>query len=63
LPPSFFTHWRREIDGVHIFEVDGSISLGRNNENHARSVGADTYVAKFASRELAATIRSIFPGN
>lgn len=34
---------------------------GTTNENHVKSVGADAYVAKFAPRELAATIRSVLP--
>ena len=32
---------------------------GSTNENHVRRVGADAYVAKFAPREFAATIRSV----
>lgn len=36
---------------------------GTTNENHVKSVGADAYVAKFAPRELADTIRSVLPGN
>jgi two-component system, chemotaxis family, chemotaxis protein CheV len=32
---------------------------GNTNENHVKSVGADAYVAKFAPRELAATIRKV----
>lgn len=32
---------------------------GTTNENHVKSVGADAYVAKFAPRELAATIRRV----
>ncbi len=32
---------------------------GTTNENHVKAVGADAYVAKFAPRELAATIRSV----
>ena len=32
---------------------------GTTNENHVRSVGANAYVAKFAPRELAATIRRV----
>jgi two-component system chemotaxis response regulator CheV len=36
---------------------------GTTNENHVKNVGADAYVAKFAPRELAATIRSVLPGN
>jgi two-component system chemotaxis response regulator CheV len=32
---------------------------GTTNENHVKSVGANAYVAKFAPRELAATIRSV----
>jgi two-component system chemotaxis response regulator CheV len=32
---------------------------GATNENHVKSVGADAYVAKFAPRELAATIRKV----
>jgi two-component system chemotaxis response regulator CheV len=35
---------------------------GTTNENHVKSVGADAYVAKFAPRELAATIRRVLPG-
>jgi two-component system chemotaxis response regulator CheV len=34
---------------------------GTTNENHVKAVGADAYVAKFAPRELAATIRSVLP--
>ena len=34
---------------------------GTTNENHVKSVGADAYVAKFAPRELAATIRRVLP--
>ncbi|MBT9507519.1 chemotaxis protein [Rhodoferax sp.] len=34
---------------------------GTTNENHVKSVGADAYVAKFAPRELAATIRNVLP--
>jgi two-component system chemotaxis response regulator CheV len=34
---------------------------GATNENHVKSVGADAYVAKFAPRELAATIRRVLP--
>lgn len=33
---------------------------GTTNENHVRNVGANAYVAKFAPRELAATIRRVF---
>jgi len=32
---------------------------GSTNENHVRGVGADAYVAKFAPREFAATIRRV----
>ena len=32
---------------------------GTTNENHVKSVGADGYVAKFAPRELAETIRTV----
>lgn len=32
---------------------------GTTNENHVKSVGANAYVAKFAPRELAATIRRV----
>jgi two-component system chemotaxis response regulator CheV len=32
---------------------------GTTNENHVRNVGANAYVAKFAPRELAATIRRV----
>ena len=32
---------------------------GTTNENHVKTVGADAYVAKFAPRELAATIRQV----
>jgi two-component system chemotaxis response regulator CheV len=32
---------------------------GTTNENHVRNVGADAYVAKFAPRELASTIRNV----
>lgn len=35
---------------------------GTTNENHVKTVGADAYVAKFVPRELAATIRSVLPG-
>ncbi|MBP6720072.1 MAG: chemotaxis protein CheV [Rhodoferax sp.] len=35
---------------------------GTTNENHVKAVGADAYVAKFVPRELAATIRSVLPG-
>ena len=35
---------------------------GTTNENHVKTVGANAYVAKFAPRELAATIRSVLPG-
>ena len=34
---------------------------GTTNENHVKSVGANAYVAKFAPRELAATIRNVLP--
>ena len=34
---------------------------GATNENHVKSVGANAYVAKFAPRELAATIRNVLP--
>lgn len=34
---------------------------GTTNENHVKSVGADAYVAKFAPREFAATIRRVLP--
>ena len=34
---------------------------GTTNENHVRNVGADAYVAKFAPRELASTIRNVIP--
>ena len=34
---------------------------GATNENHVKAVGANAYVAKFAPRELAATIRSVLP--
>jgi two-component system chemotaxis response regulator CheV len=34
---------------------------GTTNENHVKSVGANAYVAKFAPRELASTIRSVLP--
>jgi two-component system chemotaxis response regulator CheV len=34
---------------------------GSTNENHVKTVGADAYVAKFAPRELAATIRRVLP--
>jgi two-component system chemotaxis response regulator CheV len=34
---------------------------GSTNENHVKGVGADAYVAKFAPRELAATIRKVLP--
>ncbi len=36
---------------------------GSTNEAHVKSVGADAYVAKFAPRELAATIRSVVPSH
>jgi len=32
---------------------------GTTNENHVKAVGADAYVAKFAPRELAATLRAV----
>ena len=32
---------------------------GSTNENHVKAVGADAYVAKFAPRELAATLRAV----
>ena len=32
---------------------------GATNENHVKTVGADGYVAKFAPRELAATLRKV----
>jgi two-component system chemotaxis response regulator CheV len=32
---------------------------GTTNENHVKAVGADGYVAKFAPRELAATLRKV----
>ncbi|MDD5481208.1 chemotaxis protein [Rhodoferax sp.] len=32
---------------------------GSTNENHVKTVGADGYVAKFAPRELAATLRKV----
>lgn len=47
----------------HIPVVIHSSLTGTTNENHVKSVGADAYVAKFAPRELAATIRSVLPGN
>ena len=43
----------------HIPVVIHSSLTGTTNENHVRSVGADAYVAKFAPRELAATLRSV----
>ncbi len=43
----------------HIPVVIHSSLTGTTNENHVKSVGADAYVAKFAPRELAATIRSV----
>ena len=36
---------------------------GTTNENHVKNVGADAYVAKFAPRELAATIRGVLHGH
>jgi two-component system chemotaxis response regulator CheV len=36
---------------------------GATNENHVKNVGANAYVAKFAPRELAATIRGVLPGH
>lgn len=36
---------------------------GTTNENHVKRVGANAYVAKFAPRELAATIRSVIAGS
>ena len=36
---------------------------GTTNENHVKNVGANAYVAKFAPRELAATIRGVLPGH
>ena len=36
---------------------------GTTNENHVKNVGANAYVAKFAPRELAATIRGVLTGN
>jgi two-component system, chemotaxis family, chemotaxis protein CheV len=36
---------------------------GTTNENHVKSVGADGYVAKFAPRELAETIRTVLLRN
>jgi two-component system chemotaxis response regulator CheV len=36
---------------------------GATNENHVKSVGANAYVAKFAPRELAATIRGVLPAH
>jgi two-component system, chemotaxis family, chemotaxis protein CheV len=39
--------------GIH------SSLTGTTNENHVKAVGADAYVAKFAPRELAATLRSV----
>jgi two-component system, chemotaxis family, chemotaxis protein CheV len=47
----------------HIPVVIHSSLTGTTNENHVKSVGADAYVAKFAPRELADTIRSVLPGN
>jgi two-component system chemotaxis response regulator CheV len=47
----------------HIPVVIHSSLTGTTNENHVKTVGADAYVAKFAPRELAATIRSVLPGN
>jgi two-component system chemotaxis response regulator CheV len=32
---------------------------GTTNENHVKNVGANGYVAKFAPRELAATLRRV----
>jgi len=43
----------------HIPVVIHSSLTGTTNENHVRSVGADAYVAKFAPRELAATLRKV----
>ncbi|MEY4736294.1 MAG: hypothetical protein RL302_613 [Pseudomonadota bacterium] len=43
----------------HIPVVIHSSLTGATNENHVKSVGADAYVAKFAPRELAATIRRV----
>ena len=45
----------------HIPVVIHSSLTGTTNENHVKSVGADAYVAKFAPRELAATIRRVLP--
>jgi two-component system chemotaxis response regulator CheV len=36
---------------------------GTTNENHVKNVGANAYVAKFAPRELAATIRGVLPAH
>jgi two-component system chemotaxis response regulator CheV len=36
---------------------------GTTNENHVKAVGADAYVAKFAPRELAATLRAVLEKN
>ncbi len=47
----------------HIPVVIHSSLTGATNENHVKSVGADAYVSKFAPRELAATLRSVLPGN
>ena len=47
----------------HIPVVIHSSLTGTTNENHVKAVGADAYVAKFAPRELADTIRSVLPGN
>ena len=43
----------------HIPVVIHSSLTGTTNENHVKSVGADAYVAKFAPRELAATLRNV----
>lgn len=43
----------------HIPVVIHSSLTGSTNENHVRSVGANGYVAKFAPRELAATLRGV----
>lgn len=54
------TRMIKENPRMHNLPVVIHSSLtGTTNEKHVRNVGADAYVAKFAPRELAATIRQV----
>jgi two-component system chemotaxis response regulator CheV len=50
---------KQDVRFEHIPVVIHSSLTGTTNENHVKSVGADAYVAKFAPRELAATLRNV----